>query len=230
MSPQLHLPKCPPPTPIPPPILSPSKDPSLSWPALLLSLFPFLAGLLAAIASPTTIPWRRPFMVSLSKPFAVHPPAVVMSLIPFQLSHIPFQLSHIPFQLSHIPFVLSLSKHVRAAPRPCLADAAPRPTAVPSAARPPRTRSTAGSPSSAPDTPQNPQNRPSARPKSFLEKTLTRAYAPLRRPSTKRCLALDEPPATRRHHPTTPPAPTPAPTCTIRQSARPSPHVTNPRH
>ena len=131
MSPQLHLPKCPPPTPLPPPILSPSKGPepvlahapaARHRPPLLLSLFPFLAGLLAAIASPTTIPWRRPFMVSLSKPFAVHPPAVVMSLIPFQLSRIPFQLSHIPFVLSHIPFVLSLSKHVRAAPRPCLAD------------------------------------------------------------------------------------------------------------
>ena len=147
-------------------------------PPLLLSLFPFLAGLLAAIASPTTIPWRRPFMVSLSKPFAVHPPAVVMSLIPFQLSRIPFQLSHIPFVLSHIPFVLSLSKHVRAAPRPCLADAAPRPTAVPSAARPPRTRSAAAIPSSAPDTPQDPPNRPSARPKSFLEKTLIRAHDP----------------------------------------------------
>ena len=236
-------------------------------PPLLLILFPFLASLFAVVASPTTFPWSLPFLVSLSKPFALPLPGFARSPIPCTANLTPFVVSRIPFVLKLIPFVVGLSNH-DAPRRPRNLTATPRPTSVPSAASLPQTRLAASIQTSVLNAPQNPPNRTPAQPKSFLEKTLTRAHAPRFRPSAPRHLAQlalsrsplraslsnalraslsnHQPPHPKRRRISHPPARnTPkgfraggceypqkatAITCANRQSARPSPHGTHPRH
>ena len=126
--------------------------------------------------------------MSLSKPFALPLPAFARSLIRFTANLTPFVVSRIPFVLNLIPFVVGLSNH-DAPRRPRNLTAAPRPTSVPSAASLPQTRLAASIQTSVLNAPQNPRNWAPAQPKSFLEKTLTRAHAPRFRPSAPRHLA-----------------------------------------
>ena len=197
--------------------------------------------------------------MSLSKPFALPLPAFARSLIPFTANLTPFVVSRIPFVLNLIPFVVGLSNH-DAPRRPRNLTAAPRPTSVPSAASLPQTRLAASIQTSVLNAPQNPRNWAPAQPKSFLEKTLTRAHAPASSHPphvTSPSLPSAGPRSGRACRTTTTPPQTPpnlapagpehplkvfraggceypqkatAITCANRQSARPSPHGTHPRH
>ena len=229
-------------------------------PPLLLILFPFLASLFAVVASPTTFPWSLPFLVSLSKPFALPLPTFARSLIPFTANLTPFVVSRIPFVLKLIPFVRGLVE-----PR--------RPPSSPQPHGHPTTNLRAISGEPAPNTPrgQHPDFGPQRTPKpaksdpraaeEFFRKNsysarMSPASSPIRptspRPACPQPVPAPgepvepQPPHPKRRRISHPPARnTPkgfraggceypqkatAITCANRQSARPSPHGTHPRH